>query len=140
MGRRLAGAVSAAGLREYYDPFTGAGMGATDFSWSALVMEFLDPDRAREPAMWIRLWTPARHRGRGELALNLPGRPVHRMAADIFRPAHDSPPGAASIASKEAAFARRRSLRARGLGDVTRFSLAGQLHDEHALQGQARLA
>lgn len=44
MARRLAGAVSAAGLREYYDPFTGEGMGATDFSWSALIMELIDPD------------------------------------------------------------------------------------------------
>ncbi len=46
MGRRLADAVSLAGLREYYDPFTGAGMGATHFSWSALVMELADPDPA----------------------------------------------------------------------------------------------
>ena len=41
-------AVDAAGLREYYDPFTGAGMGAVDFGWSTLVLELLDPDpRAR---------------------------------------------------------------------------------------------
>jgi hypothetical protein len=44
MAGRLSGAVAAAGLREYYDPFTGKGMGATDFSWSALVMELADPD------------------------------------------------------------------------------------------------
>jgi hypothetical protein len=43
MAGRVAGAVSRGGLREYYDPFTGAGMGATDFSWSALVLELLDP-------------------------------------------------------------------------------------------------
>ena len=36
--------VDAVGLREYYDPFTGRGMGATDFSWSALVMELVEPD------------------------------------------------------------------------------------------------
>jgi hypothetical protein len=36
--------VAGAGLREYYDPFTGRGMGAVDFSWSALVMEMVDPD------------------------------------------------------------------------------------------------
>jgi hypothetical protein len=41
---RVARAVRGAGLREYYDPFTGEGMGATDFSWSALVMELIDPD------------------------------------------------------------------------------------------------
>jgi hypothetical protein len=39
MGRRLRGAVSAEGLREYYDPYTGRGMGAENFSWSALIME-----------------------------------------------------------------------------------------------------
>jgi hypothetical protein len=44
MGERLGRAVGAAGLREYYDPFTGEGMGALDFSWSALVMELVDPD------------------------------------------------------------------------------------------------
>jgi hypothetical protein len=44
MGARIARAVSAAGLHEYYDPFTGRGMGAVDFSWSALVMELVDPD------------------------------------------------------------------------------------------------
>jgi Mannosylglycerate hydrolase MGH1-like glycoside hydrolase domain len=44
LAHRLGAAVSAAGLREYYDPFTGAGMGATGFSWSALIMELVDPD------------------------------------------------------------------------------------------------
>jgi hypothetical protein len=43
---RIVRAVRAAGLREYYDPYTGEGMGATDFSWSALVMELIDPDPA----------------------------------------------------------------------------------------------
>jgi hypothetical protein len=46
MARRLERAVASAGLREYYDPFTGRGMGADDFSWSALVMELVDPDPA----------------------------------------------------------------------------------------------
>jgi hypothetical protein len=41
---RLATAVEAAGLREYYDPYTGEGMGATNFAWSTLVMELLEPD------------------------------------------------------------------------------------------------
>jgi hypothetical protein len=44
MGARIAGAVSAAGLREYYDPYSGEGMGAEHFSWSSLVMEFVEPD------------------------------------------------------------------------------------------------
>jgi hypothetical protein len=46
LGRRVGRAVAGSGLREYYDPFSGAGMGATDFSWSALVMELIDPDPA----------------------------------------------------------------------------------------------
>lgn len=46
MADAIGTAVEAGGLREYYDPFTGAGMGATGFSWSALVMELLDPDPA----------------------------------------------------------------------------------------------
>jgi hypothetical protein len=55
LGRRLGEAVAGAGLREYYDPFTGAGMGATNFTWSALVLELLDPD-ARAASSYI---TPA---------------------------------------------------------------------------------
>ena len=39
---RLARAIATAGLREYYDPHTGAGMGATDFAWSSLILEMLD--------------------------------------------------------------------------------------------------
>jgi hypothetical protein len=46
MANRLARAIAAAGLREYYDPFTGAGMGAHSFTWSALLMEMLDMDPA----------------------------------------------------------------------------------------------
>ena len=44
MAQRLARAVSGAGLREYYDPFNGAGMGAKSFTWSALVTEMVDKD------------------------------------------------------------------------------------------------
>jgi hypothetical protein len=36
--------VAKCGLREYYDPYNGAGMGATSFAWSTLVMELLEPD------------------------------------------------------------------------------------------------
>jgi hypothetical protein len=32
------------GLREYYDPRTGKGLGAEDFAWSALIAELADPD------------------------------------------------------------------------------------------------
>jgi hypothetical protein len=44
LARRLGTAVATAGLREYYDPFTGEGMGATTFSWSSLILEMLEPD------------------------------------------------------------------------------------------------
>jgi hypothetical protein len=37
------GAVAREGLREYYDPRDGTGMGAKDFAWSALVAELADP-------------------------------------------------------------------------------------------------
>jgi mannosylglycerate hydrolase MGH1-like protein len=36
-------AVAREGLREYYDPRDGRGMGAEDFAWSALVAELADP-------------------------------------------------------------------------------------------------
>lgn len=42
----IAGAVAREGLREYYDPRTGAGLGAEDFAWSALATELADPDPA----------------------------------------------------------------------------------------------
>lgn len=41
---RLAATVSRQGLREYYHPYTGAGMGAIDFGWSSLILEMTDPD------------------------------------------------------------------------------------------------
>ncbi len=43
MVERLAAAVRSAGLREYYNPYTGQGMGAVDFAWSALLLEMMDP-------------------------------------------------------------------------------------------------
>ena len=47
---RLAGAITntvlGAGLREFYDPHDGRGMGAEDFAWSALALELLDPSNA----------------------------------------------------------------------------------------------
>ena len=42
LARRVLAAVEREGLREYYDPYTGAGMGATGFAWSALALELLD--------------------------------------------------------------------------------------------------
>jgi hypothetical protein len=40
----LIGAVERRGLREYYDPRNGNGLGAENFAWSALVTELADPD------------------------------------------------------------------------------------------------
>jgi hypothetical protein len=39
---RSAQLVERAGFREYYDPLTGEGHGARDFSWTALVLDMLD--------------------------------------------------------------------------------------------------
>lgn len=44
LAQRLGATVAASGLREYYDPRTGAGMGAMDFGWSSLVLELVDPE------------------------------------------------------------------------------------------------
>jgi hypothetical protein len=44
MARALASAVSREGLREFYDPRNGGGMGAKDFGWSTLICELVDPD------------------------------------------------------------------------------------------------
>jgi glycogen debranching enzyme len=39
--RRVSRAIVCHGLREYYDPYTGKGMGTLDFAWSALVMDMV---------------------------------------------------------------------------------------------------
>jgi hypothetical protein len=44
LARRLGVAVGEAGLREYYNPYSGSGMGAVAFGWSSLVLEILEPD------------------------------------------------------------------------------------------------
>ena len=44
LASRLAAAVQKQGLREYYEPYTGRGMGAADFAWSTLVLELLELD------------------------------------------------------------------------------------------------
>ena len=38
--------VAREGLREFYDPHDGRGMGAEDFAWSALALELTDPRNA----------------------------------------------------------------------------------------------
>jgi hypothetical protein len=44
MARTLASTIEREGLREYYDPYTGEGLGARDFAWTSLVLEMIDPD------------------------------------------------------------------------------------------------
>jgi hypothetical protein len=46
LASRVGAAVLANGLREYYQPFTGDGMGTSDFAWSTLVIEMLAADPA----------------------------------------------------------------------------------------------
>jgi hypothetical protein len=46
LAHRVIRAVLGSGLREYYDPYTGEGMGARAFSWSSLVLELVEPDAA----------------------------------------------------------------------------------------------
>jgi hypothetical protein len=43
LGEGIGAAINAAGLREYYNPYTGTGMGAREFGWSALAIELLEP-------------------------------------------------------------------------------------------------
>ena len=52
LATRLGEAIAAEGLREYYDPYDGYGMGAHDFSWSSLIVELLQPD-ARAAASFL---------------------------------------------------------------------------------------
>jgi hypothetical protein len=42
-------AVARSGLREYYDPRDGRGLGAREFAWSALVAELADPRSTFDP-------------------------------------------------------------------------------------------
>jgi mannosylglycerate hydrolase MGH1-like protein len=46
LARRVIAAVDREGLHEYYNPYTGRGLGATDFAWSTLVAELAEPDPA----------------------------------------------------------------------------------------------
>jgi hypothetical protein len=48
LASRLRGLIEREGLREYYDPHTGAGLGARDFAWTSLAVELADPGRAAE--------------------------------------------------------------------------------------------
>ncbi|HYU59152.1 MAG TPA: hypothetical protein VEK39_00190 [Solirubrobacterales bacterium] len=48
LAARVRGMVEREGLREYYHPRTGAGLGARDFTWTSLAVEMSDPRRAAE--------------------------------------------------------------------------------------------
>jgi len=54
LAERLLRTVTREGLREYYDPFSGTGMGARRFAWSALALELLD-----EEPLPLELGTPS---------------------------------------------------------------------------------
>ena len=55
MADRLGAVTRREGLREYYDPRTGEGLGATAFAWTSLILELTDPD----PAMTSSYLAPA---------------------------------------------------------------------------------
>jgi len=44
MASKLSRAVAAERLREFYDPYSGEGLGAREFGWSSLTAELVDPD------------------------------------------------------------------------------------------------
>ena len=44
MVTRLVPMIERGGLREYYDPLTGEGLGAREFAWTSLIAEMADPD------------------------------------------------------------------------------------------------
>ena len=46
LARAITDTVAREGLREFYDPHDGRGMGAEEFAWSALALELLDPSNA----------------------------------------------------------------------------------------------
>jgi hypothetical protein len=48
MAQRLAEAVGEESLREFYEPYSGVGLGATHFGWSSLIAELADPDPAAQ--------------------------------------------------------------------------------------------
>jgi hypothetical protein len=54
LAERVAGAVAGGRLREYYNPHTGAGMGARDFAWSSLVLEMIQGDRGAARSSFLK--------------------------------------------------------------------------------------
>jgi hypothetical protein len=52
MASKLSRAVAAERLREFYEPYSGEGLGAREFGWSSLIAELVDPDPAA-PAAYL---------------------------------------------------------------------------------------
>ena len=46
MAKQLSVAVAGQRLREFYEPYSGEGLGAKEFGWSSLIAELADPDRS----------------------------------------------------------------------------------------------
>jgi hypothetical protein len=46
LAKAITETVTREGLREFYNPHDGRGMGAQEFAWSALALELLDPANA----------------------------------------------------------------------------------------------
>jgi hypothetical protein len=46
MAKRLSEAVAKERLREFYEPYSGEGLGAKQFGWSSLIAELAEPDPA----------------------------------------------------------------------------------------------
>jgi len=62
LARGITETVAREGLREFYDPHDGRGMGAEDFAWSALALELLDP---RNAGAGVPATRPRRRTARG---------------------------------------------------------------------------
>jgi hypothetical protein len=56
--RRLSTAMAGQALREYYDPYTGVGMGAVDFGWSSLIVDMI-ADEPRAHTSYIESGEPS---------------------------------------------------------------------------------
>ncbi|MHB1834921.1 MAG: MGH1-like glycoside hydrolase domain-containing protein [Solirubrobacteraceae bacterium] len=85
LARRMVAAVAASGLREYYNPFTRAGMGATGFGWSTLVLELAEPDLAAAATSYLGATRIAT--GTGAIGTGVTG---NGAAASTSAPVHNA--------------------------------------------------
>jgi hypothetical protein len=46
MSNRLCETIARERLREFYEPYSGEGLGAREFGWSSLIAELAEPDPA----------------------------------------------------------------------------------------------